>query len=478
MKLKADEIASAVNGEIISGDPETLVYGISTDSGKVAKGDLFVPLKGARTDGHKYIKDAINNGATAAFTSLDTAEPVLRALHKTPLIRVVDTLGALQDLGAYYRNNYISIPIIGVTGSVGKTTTRQMIFCVLSSELKAYATGGNANSQSGVPKTILEIDPDASIAVIEMGISEFGEMSRLSRIVRPDMAIITSIGDSHIGQLKSRKNIMLEKLHILDFMPDGGKLYLNGNDGLLNKVDMDFLRSCSLIKDKKIDIRFFGTDAESYYQALDVKETDEGLEYDFCIKDKKICPVALALHGEHMLLDSLCAMACALENGVNPEKAAKALKEFKALKGRGETFSINGINIINDAYNASPQSMKAALLTLDKYTMSHGGRLVAVLSDMLELGKDELKFHEEIGRFIADETVNIDMVFAFGPLAKAYIKGISQGKFVLESHYCATYDELVESIRNYVKPGDTMLIKGSNSMKLWKIPDELQIPAT
>lgn len=475
MRLFAFEIAKITGGKILEGDPATLVTGVSTDSNKVKKGDLFVPIVGQRTDGHKYIESAVRNGAAAVFFSRDPMESLLLSIGRAPVIKINDTLQALQTLAQYYRIYHIHFPLIAVTGSVGKTTTRQMIALALSAGLKTYSTKGNENSQVGVPGTILEADLLAQIGVVEMGISEFGEMHRLSRMVRPQNAVITCIGDSHIAFLKSRENIMLEKLKILDFMPDGAKIFLNAQDPLLRNVDTDFLRENHLALGRNIDIRFYGFDEGFYYLADGYKENPKGLQYDFHLKGKSICHVDLKVHGEHMALNSLAAMACAVENGLDPEDAARALSSFTPLEGRGESFIKKGINIINDAYNASPQSMRAALKTLDEYEGPCKGKRVAVLSDMLELGKEELKFHEEIGYFIATSTDNVDLALAYGELSKAYGEGIAKSgnrRKVAFFHF-DTYEELLKAIQKYVVPGDTMLIKGSNSMGLWKIPDEI-----
>lgn len=473
MKLKVKEVSASIGGKIIQGDALRYVTGVSTDSKRVENGDLFIPIKGSRTDGHKFIEDAIKNGAVCSFTSEFTDNNMLARLGDACIISVKDTLKAFQNLAEYYRKTYVPIPLIGVSGSVGKTTTRQMIVAALSSVFITDSTKGNENSQIGVPKTILDIVPSSKIGVIEMGISQFGEMGRLSKVVKPDMAVLTVIGDSHIANLRSRKNIMLEKLHIVDFMPNEGKLFLNGEDELLKMMDMEFLRSNGLCEGRYVDIRFYGRGKNAYYRASDFSESPEGSSYNFWLKSKKLCHVDLKLHGEHLMLDSLVAMACAVENGIDPEKAAEGLAGFEALNGRGEQRMVKGINMINDAYNASPQSMKASLINLDKFGRYSTGKCVAVLSDMLELGENELSFHEEIGRFIANETKNIDLVLTYGKLSEEYLKGLKKGKRHIEVYHFDTYDKLRFALPKFLKSGDTVLFKGSNSMNLWKIPDEL-----
>ena len=273
MKLSVSEIASATGGQVICGDPQRIVENISTDSHKMKGADLFVPIKGARVDGHRFICDAAEAGAAAAFTAyeLEQVEELCgRKEIPLALIRVDDTRKALQDLGAYYRAQYVRIPYIGVTGSVGKTTVREMIACALSAGRRVYSTKGNANSQTGVPITVTETDPSAEIGVIEMGISEFGEMSRISRVVCCDMAVVTVIGVSHIGNLGTQENIMREKLKICEAMHEGGILLLNGDDALLSRGDIrSFLPENA--EDKKIRILYYGTGGNAEVRAANVK---------------------------------------------------------------------------------------------------------------------------------------------------------------------------------------------------------------
>ena len=494
MKLRAAETAEAVNGNIIYGDADTLICNITTDSNKMKGEDLFVPIIGARVDAHKFIVNAAKAGATAAFTAYDTdklaelsglsAEGFTEALSaKAPgrdrsfvLIKVDETRNALQSLGAYYREKYVHIPYVGVTGSVGKTTLREMTACALSASYKVYSTKGNANSQTGVPITVTETDEAADIGVIEMGMSEFDEMSRISEVVKCDTAVFTVIGVSHIGNLGSRENIMREKLHILDGMHDGGKLILNADDDMLSRDDIrDFFPEKCM--DKDIEILYYGTGAKADISAADISNKDGVYEYTLVIKGEKLMRVHLSVAGEHMILNSLAALSVAYVHGADMEKAAEAVGCFTSLDGRGRIYESAGIRIINDAYNAAPQSVKAGLKVLDG--MQTEERHIAVLADMLELGPNEADYHREVGEYIAAETPNIDIVMLYGELSKHTAEGIKLGFCEEPSRhmpwvYCFdSLDELKAALKSEVYAGDVCLFKGSNSMKLGQLVNEL-----
>ncbi|MDO4961995.1 MAG: UDP-N-acetylmuramoyl-tripeptide--D-alanyl-D-alanine ligase [Eubacteriales bacterium] len=474
MILKAREIASAVGGMVISGDPETVIKNITTDSRKIKGSDLFIPIIGERADGHSFVAKTLEAGAAASFTAYDMDK--LNELNKgAVLIRVEDTKKALQDLGAYYRENYVKIPYIGVTGSVGKTTVREMIAAALSAGFKVYSTKGNANSQTGVPITVTETDPDAEIGVIEMGISEFGEMSRISRVVKCDMAVFTVIGVSHIGNLGSQDNIMREKLKICEGMKKDGVLLLNGDDELLSREDLyDFIPAAAV--ENGLKVYYYGTGEKSFVRAADIKENNGYAEYDLYIDGQKITHAELTVPGMHMLLNSLAAIAAAYFNGVDPEAAVKALKAFSSLDGRGRITEKNGITVINDAYNAAPQSMMAGLKVLDG--LKNSGRKIAVLADMLELGPDEASYHREVGTYIATATKSISTVLLYGKLSSHIAEGIQaaldkhDGKEITVLHF-DSLEALKQKIAEDVKPGDAILFKGSNSMKLGGLVTEL-----
>ncbi len=480
MKLSAFEIANAVGGRLIIGKNDIYIKHIATDTSKVTEDTLFVPIIGARVDGHSFIEKAFENGANAVFTSkilpqeiIDRADDIDKAI-----ISVRDTKAALQDLGRYYRLRYVHIPYVGVTGSVGKTTTREMIACALSASFNTYSTKGNANSQIGVPITVAETFEDAETGVIEMGISEHGEMNRLSRIVNCGMAVITVIGVSHIANLGSKENIMKEKLHITDHMPDGAVLLLNGDDELLNKLSSEKLHEMGYCAGRDIKLKFYGTGVNACYRAVNTEKTASGTAYDLYIEEKFITHVSLSVPGLHMVLNSLAALAAAAENKADIKKAAEKLSEFRSLDGRGQISEKDGIKIINDAYNAAPQSMTAGLKVLTETEPGKGGERIAVLADMLELGKDEKEYHRELGNFIIREAGNIDRVLLYGELTVNTMNEIislqKSEKGRLRAEHFDNIEALKEELYKVKKKGDIIFFKGSNSMRLWELAGELQ----
>ena len=420
---------------------------IVLDSRKKMQNALFVPIIGERSDGHDYIDMAIANGAVAVLSS----RPIEEMQAKYPNVRfyqVEDTTKALQEIGLMERRKFHGI-VIGVTGSVGKTTTRSMIATAIAAGKHVFQTAGNANSQVGVPITMFQMARSgAEAAVIELGMSEPGEMTRIAQIACVDMAVMTNIGIAHIEQLKTQENILREKLHILDGMADGGSLYLNMNDAILSKVTIDEIHHFGIAEDKTMNLRTYAI-----------------TDYD----------LHLMVKGNHMLQNASAAMHIAEALGVDSTAAKHALENFSGLAGRGATFRTKeNVLIIDDAYNASPASMKAGLEALASL---EGKRHIAVLADMLELGEKTLDYHREVGNYLA--TLPIDAVFLYGERAAAIGEGIRNA--VAESHkpigdeaarnmptieYFMDIDELRNTIHAIARSGDVILFKGSNSMKL------------
>lgn len=497
MILTVKEAAEAIGGKVIVGENISFnSESIATDSNKAAEGALFIPVIGARVDGHRFIEGAFDNGASCTLTSKALSKELLakaKAENKG-IIMTEDNVAALQRLGAFFREKYVHIPYIGVTGSVGKTTTREMIACAVSAGFDTYSTKGNANSQTGVPITVMATPESAGIGVIEMGISEFGEMHRLSEVVKCDMAVMTVIGISHIANLGSQENIMKEKLHILDDMPDGARLFLNGDDPLLKGLSEEKIHAYGIAEGKRINISFYGTGDNAEYKAVNIKESSDGSEFDVYVNGRIETHARLFVPGTHMILNALAAIASAFAAGVDIKKAAEALSSFKSLDGRGEIRESRGIKVINDAYNAAPQSVKAGLRVLNGIQSEGHGRHTAVLADMLELGDEEVFYHEDIGRFIVSETPKIDKVMLYGKLSSHILEGIrnealKNGASVneeserlnidfhngrcLDVQHFNYFEGLSRTVKAETKAGDTVFFKGSNSMKLWSMAKEL-----
>ena len=500
MELSVSEISAAVGGRIIYGDENIKVKNISLNS-RVMKGDdLFVPVIGERVDAHRFILQAISNGAVCSFTSRHKSLEDLKKdfgenesgficdeafsensektekkphslTHSFALISVDDTVAALQALGAYYRDNYVKIPFVGVTGSVGKTTTREMIASALSAGFRVYATKGNSNSQVGVPITVTETDSDAQIGVIELGMSEFGEMTRISNVAKPDTAVITNIGISHINQLKTRENILIQKLHITDGMRSGGVLILNGDDEYLKDIDEKKLHEYGIAEDKELKLLFYGTGENCDFRAQDIVLKDGYPE--FTIVDTHTGERArksLSVMGDHMILNAVASVCAASVYGIKIEDSFSALSGFTGVKGRGEIYKVSGMTIIDDSYNAAPDSMKAGLKVL--WDMPCGNRKKAVLADMLELGEKEAEYHREVGEFMAQNGILPDELLLLGNLSENIAKGLTENLSSREKtpsiKHFSELSELMDYLKASLKPGDTVLFKGSNSMGLSK----------
>lgn len=462
--IRVKQVVEAANGRLLCGNEDQALANISLDSRNMSGLDLFVPIVGEKVDAHRFICQAIGNGAVAVFTSAhrDAAqveEAIANwesrgndgtAARKAAWIAVEDTKAALQSLGKYCRDR-IRIPLVGITGSVGKTTTREMIAAALSAGYAVYRTPGNSNSQVGVPITMSSIPSEAGIAVIELGMSEPGEMEKIARVACVDSAVVTNIGIAHIEQLGSQENILREKLHIQDGMNPEGILFVNGDDPLLADIQAEGGRRT---------IRY-GMSAGCEYRAEDVR-LDEGYPVFTAVHGEKRTPVRLQVMGTHMVGNAMAALAVAAEYGVDMEAAARKLGEFGGYKGRQQIHEFQGMTIIDDSYNASPVSMKAGLEVLS--SMKPGARKIAVLADMKELGPDTVEFHREIGRYIAEHPV--DQVLLYGELAAAIGQGIREAGGQSPFQLCDNLEQVEEWLKREAKNGDCILFKGSNSMKL------------
>ena len=468
-QITAEQIAQAVGGRILSGDGKTPVFDICTDSRKAKPGDLYVPVLGARVDGHAFIGSAIEKGAAAVFTShpvSDTGggQPVSAdgsGSGQAVLIQVEDTLSALQALGGFCRRR-LSIPFVGVTGSVGKTSTRAMIAVALSAGFHTFQTEGNANSQVGVPITLSRIGLEYEAAVIELGMSEPGEMTRIASVSGLNVAVITNIGLSHIEQLGSQEGILREKLHITDGLKKGGALLLNGDDALLYPGALAELKDCR----EKYRTRYYGFGAHNTYRAEQAGPEGDGMGFTFCYPSGRIS-VHLPVMGEHHVRNALAALACADVLGVPVLEAAGALRSFQGVAHRQEKleFPALGISVIDDSYNASPDSMRAAFSTL-AMTESRG-RKIAVLADMWELGPETRRYHYETGQALA--RTDVDILVTVGELAAGIAEGAKNERPDLVAESFAERSEAARWLENHRRPGDLILLKGSNGMRLFEI---------
>jgi len=456
LNLSLTEIARAVNGKL-SGDDTGPINEVVIDDRKVRPGDLFVCVAGERFDGHDFANQAERAGAAALLCSREL--PV-----DAPRILVEDTRTALLDLAGHYRRKCPPEAVIGVTGSVGKTTTKDMIAAVISQKHPTIATVGNLNNEIGLPRMILSnrwqehSDQGPFAAVLEMGMNHSGEISRLSRCAAPTIGLITNIGVSHIENLGSRSGILAAKLEMLDGMPDGAPLLLNGDNDMLS----DVTESIS----NKRPIKFYGvTNKKSVCRASNIEQKGTSIFFNICYNNN-VWPVEVPAAGMHNVYNALAAFLCGMEAGVAPEQAIRGLRGYVPDAGRQNIRQSGGITIIDDCYNASPDSIKAALAVLKD--LPNSGRKIAVLGDMLELGDYSGRGHADCGRFLAE--LKIDALFAYGEAAADYITGVGEaGKNVVETFHYTDKSALADDLSGYIREGDAVLFKASRGMRLEEV---------
>jgi UDP-N-acetylmuramoyl-tripeptide--D-alanyl-D-alanine ligase len=454
LPITVKEILEATGGNLLQGDPAVQIDSLCTDSRSIKEDDFFVPIIGENFDGHKFIQSALESGALGSLTQYD-----IPINSEGIVIRVKDTLKALWDIARYYRSRF-DIKVIAVTGSAGKTTTKDMIYEVLSKNFNVLKTQGNFNNHIGLPLTLLNLSKEYQIAVVEMGMNNFGEISNLTKIARPDIGVITNIGTAHIGNLGSRQNILKAKMEILDGMNPDGMMVLNGDDDLL----------WGLRDSLKVKTLYFGTREGVDIQAQDIKTNEsekssckikfEGAEYN----------LEIFVPGIHNIYNALSAIAIGLNFGVALEDMIDAIGEFKSGKMRMNVLKLNeDIKIINDTYNANPDSMEAALIALKDMKAK---RRIAVLGDMLELGELSMKLHRELGKKVAQN--GMDYLITLGQQAKYIAEGaIEEGMPSKQVIDFREPKEIIDYIQNLLMPGDAALIKGSRGMKMEQIVDKI-----
>lgn len=449
MKMTVKEIVEITGGVLLCGDENAVVTGICTNSREIKEGDMFVPILGERVDGHRFIESALEIGAATLTSAHDNV-----VVAEKPYIRVDDTVVAMQRVGTAIRER-MNIPYIGVTGSVGKTTTREMVAKALSSAKKTFQTPKNYNSQVGVPIALAMIEPDDEVAVLELGISEPGQMDILSEMVKPNMAVVTTIGVAHIEFMKTQENIRKEKLSIVHFMKEGGTLFLNGDDALLKDAVKTEGLTCRTL--------FYGTEDWCDYYAKDIIYHATHTTFT-CVHGEEEVSVLLSTLGKHNVGNCVAALAVANENGIPMEIAAKPFAEFSGQRQRILSLE-NKFTLIDDTYNASPDSMKASINVL--CDMPCEGRRVAVLGDMFELGENAVRYHKEIGEFLIDKP--LDEVVVIGELAQNIKEVVENSDSKIKVYTFSDHEEVSLYLIATLRPEDIVLIKASNGMNLKEV---------
>jgi UDP-N-acetylmuramoyl-tripeptide--D-alanyl-D-alanine ligase len=441
-----DEICLATDGSVYKLGSEEKFTGICTDTRKVDPHDLFISLVGEKFDGHDFIEQAMAKGASGIITSrLDIVIP-----PNITVILVPDTLQALQRLAWFHRKRF-TIPIIGITGSNGKTTTKDMIAAVLSSKLNVLKTQGNFNNEIGLPLTLLQLTAQHEVAVVEMGMRGMGQIRELATIALPTVAVITNVGETHIELLGSVENIAAAKAELLEVIPESGLTILNGDD--------PYVRAMATQVESRVML--FGLE-QGTLQAKNISPEEYGMSFT-CHFGQEKTPVSIPTVGKHNVYNALAAIAVGLELGLTFPDICAGLMTFQASPMRLHIEKIGEYIVINDAYNASPMSMLAAIDTLGEVAIK---RKIVVLGDMLELGDIAVEAHRQIGEKLAQ--CHIDMVVTVGELASHIATSAKeQGMDMVIS--CASHEEAEKALAHRILPGDTILIKGSRGMKMENI---------
>lgn len=437
------QIAEACAGKYFGDEAliNTAVSSIERDSRNIKENSLFLAIKGARVDGHDFIEQCYNDGAICALCEKAPENP------SKPYILVDDTLKAVKKIAKAYRELF-DIPIVGISGSVGKTSTKEMIAAVLSQKFNVHKTAGNLNNELGVPLTLFGMDDDTEAAVIEMGISGFGEMSRISEMVQPTIEVITIIGECHLENLGDRDGVFKAKTEMFENLRIGGTVILNGDDDKLSKV--------STVKGNAPI--FYGLH-NGAYRAENIRNNGVlGVEADLLFEGERLS-VTIPAIGTYMVNNALAAAAVGRTLGLTSGEIKRGIAAYKTVGSRANLIDTGKIRIIDDCYNANPNSVRASIDTL----MNFEGRRVAILGDMKELGENELELHRGVGQYAQC----CDLVIAVGPLALKLAEGAGGLHF-------ETKEELFEQLPELINDGDVVLVKASHSMQFEKITEELR----
>ena len=451
--MKIKDILKVTNGKMLIGDENLVCDSFSKDTRTIQNGDIYIGIKGENFDGNKFWKQALDNGAVGVIIQdVEVSAEELENYKDKTVIKVEDTLNALYEIAKYKRSLY-DIPVVAITGSVGKTSTKDIIASVVSTKYKTLKTEGNNNNNIGLPLTILKLK-DHEALVVEMGMNHFGEISLLTDIAKPTLAVITNIGTSHIGNLGSRENILKAKLEILEGMKIPKIIINNDNDLLHNWYNEN---------SEKLEIHTFGIENNSEVMGQDIKMKEESSEFT-AVADSKETNIKVPVGGKHFVYNALCAMTVGKVLNISVDKIKYGIESFELTKKRMDIKKLeNGAIIINDAYNASFESMKVSLEFLANHT---GERKIAVLGDMFELGEYSEELHRKVGKEVVKN--NIDMLICAGENAKYIIEEAKKsGK--IETYFMHNNEEIVEKLSQELRNGDVVLVKASNGMKFFEI---------
>lgn len=456
--MTIDNAAKACRGKLCNDNGnKSAASCVVIDSRKMEAGGIFIAARGERVDGHSFISQVAEKGALAVVCEKAPENCDI------PYILVEDSFQALKDIAEFYREQ-LTIPVVGITGSVGKTSTKEMIASVLSKGFRVLKTEGNFNNEVGLPLTVLEIRAEHEAAVLEMGISDFGEMHRLSKIAKPDICVMTNIGQCHLENLGSREGILRAKSEIFDFMNPDGHIFVNGDDDMLVKVKG---------KGNREPVHFGLNPSNEVFASGVMNKGLLGSEAVIHM-GLSVFPVEIPLPGSHMVYNALAAAAVGKCMGLSKQQIQDGISGVQAVGGRSHVVTLPSRTLIDDCYNANPVSMKAAL---DLLAMALG-RKVAILGDMFELGEKEKELHAEVGAYALQK--GIDVLLCTGELSKyMYENALKQQKITAlrqtEIYYFKTRDEMLAELKNILKSGDNILIKASHGMQFEQVVEHLKL---
>lgn len=428
------------------------ITGIAIDSRKLQSGDLFVAIKGENFDGHDYAETAVKNGAAIVLSHQKLSD-------KIPYLLVENTLTALHQLAKLYKNKF-KIPFVAITGSSGKTTTKDMIASILSEKYNVLKTDGNFNNAIGLPLTLFKIDKNHEICVLEMGMNSLGEIEVLADIVRPDVGVITNVGTAHIEKLTNRESILKAKTELFTYFDSGNTAVINGDNDMLQKLH-----------EKPYKIIRYGLENQNDYSAINIIEKGEdGINFDVVYQGKTE-NYHVPMPGIHNVYNALSAISIGLMYGLTKSEIDEGLRKFKPSKMRMEVFKgIMNTKIINDAYNANPDSMQAAINVLA--SMETTGRKVCILGDMFELGEFAKEGHHMVGKYAVENKINV--ILAVGKMANEIIKGASMVGANQMLYSFESISEVIDNLKDIIKDNDIILIKGSRGMYMENIVESLR----
>ena len=460
IEMKVADCLKAIGGELVSGTGDKVFRGVSIDTRTLKEDELFVCIRGDRFDGHNFIEEARNKKAAAIVLS-EKSNALSKNREAPPVVRVGDTLKALQELSSFHRKQ-IPVRVVGITGTNGKSTTKEMIASITETKLKTVKTKGNLNNHIGLPLSLFHLSSDDKVAVLEMGMSAAGEIKRLAEIAQPEIGVLTNISEGHLVHLKTLKNVQAAKGELYDALSEQGTAIVNADDPLV----------LELAKSVRAKVVTYGIHSEADVKAGDIRPMNrEGFDFNVRLFDQTI-PIRLPFLGACNIYNALAAMATGYSLGIGPDDMKTGLSNASLLSNRYETTEYQGATIINDAYNANPRSMHEALKTLANYKCE--GRKFFILGDMLELGEMAESAHAKLGENITEHS--IDYLVAVGELsAHAAKSAIASGMDKKQIATAAEHKCAVAFIKKHIRPGDCLLVKGSRGSKMEEVVRSLTV---